>query len=72
MTTLGFDNYVEPLKVYLQKYRDVSGKKAASVVFTCALCGTVFFVDLLDFIPEFQSLLSEAYLKSSELCKCKH
>ncbi|UYV72866.1 NFYB [Cordylochernes scorpioides] len=22
MTTLGFDNYVEPLKIYLQKYRD--------------------------------------------------
>lgn len=24
MTTLGFDNYVEPLKLYLQKYREVS------------------------------------------------
>lgn len=24
MSTLGFDNYVEPLKVYLQKYREVS------------------------------------------------
>lgn len=24
MTTLGFDNYVEPLKMYLQKYREVS------------------------------------------------
>lgn len=24
MSTLGFDNYVEPLKLYLQKYRDVS------------------------------------------------
>ena len=23
MTTLGFDNYVEPLKVYLTKYREV-------------------------------------------------
>lgn len=23
MTTLGFDNYIEPLKVYLQKYREV-------------------------------------------------
>lgn len=23
MATLGFDNYIEPLKVYLQKYRDV-------------------------------------------------
>lgn len=22
MSTLGFDNYVEPLKVYLQKYRE--------------------------------------------------
>lgn len=24
MTSLGFDNYVEPLKLYLQKYREVS------------------------------------------------
>lgn len=24
MTTLGFDNYVEPLKVYLQKYREAT------------------------------------------------
>nr|CAH7756405.1 unnamed protein product [Callosobruchus chinensis] len=24
MSTLGFDNYVEPLKIYLQKYREVS------------------------------------------------
>ena len=24
MSALGFDNYVEPLKVYLQKYREVS------------------------------------------------
>lgn len=24
MTTLGFDNYVEPLKLYLQKYREVT------------------------------------------------
>ena len=24
MSTLGFDNYVEPLKVFLQKYREVS------------------------------------------------
>jgi len=24
MATLGFDPYIEPLKVYLQKYRDVS------------------------------------------------
>jgi nuclear transcription Y subunit beta len=24
MSTLGFDNYVEPLKIFLQKYRDVS------------------------------------------------
>ena len=23
MATLGFDNYIEPLKIYLQKYRDV-------------------------------------------------
>ena len=24
MATLGFDNYIEPLKLYLQKYREVS------------------------------------------------
>lgn len=24
MSSLGFDNYVEPLKIYLQKYREVS------------------------------------------------
>lgn len=24
MTTLGFDNYVEPLKLYLQKYREAN------------------------------------------------
>ena len=27
MSTLGFDNYVEPLKAYLQKYREVSGQQ---------------------------------------------
>ena len=34
MTTLGFEDYVEPLKVYLQKYREMEGEKtsvAASV-----------------------------------------
>jgi nuclear transcription Y subunit beta len=24
MSTLGFDNYVEPLKLYLQKYREAT------------------------------------------------
>ena len=27
MTTLGFEEYVEPLKVYLQKYREMEGEK---------------------------------------------
>ncbi|CAN7112372.1 unnamed protein product [Brassica rapa subsp. narinosa] len=27
MTTLGFEDYVEPLKVYLQKYREVEGER---------------------------------------------
>jgi len=27
MGTLGFENYVEPLKVYLQKYRELEGEK---------------------------------------------
>ncbi|GBM27132.1 hypothetical protein AVEN_207474-1 [Araneus ventricosus] len=31
MSTLGFDNYVEPLKLYLQKYREsMKGEKSIS------------------------------------------
>lgn len=33
MTTLGFDNYVEPLKLYLQKYREVSDKHKLTTCF---------------------------------------
>ncbi|CAM8948688.1 unnamed protein product [Rhodiola kirilowii] len=29
MTTLGFEEYVEPLKVYLQKFREMEGEKSA-------------------------------------------
>lgn len=29
MTTLGFEDYVEALKVYLQKFRDMEGEKTA-------------------------------------------
>ncbi|KAK9924338.1 hypothetical protein M0R45_032715 [Rubus argutus] len=29
MTTLGFEEYVEPLKIYLQKYREMEGEKGA-------------------------------------------
>lgn len=29
MTTLGFEEYVEPLKVYLHKYREMEGEKSA-------------------------------------------
>ncbi|XWS47306.1 hypothetical protein CRYUN_Cryun14cG0141100 [Craigia yunnanensis] len=29
MTTLGFEEYVEPLKIYLQKYREVEGEKSS-------------------------------------------
>jgi len=30
MSTLGFDNYVEPLKIYLQKYREsIKGERTA-------------------------------------------
>ncbi|CAK9148865.1 unnamed protein product [Ilex paraguariensis] len=29
MTTLGFEEYVEPLKVYLQRFRDLEGEKTA-------------------------------------------
>lgn len=28
MSTLGFEDYVEPLKVYLHKYRETEGEKA--------------------------------------------
>ena len=31
MSTLGFDNYVEPLKLYLQKYREVGDRLIAQV-----------------------------------------
>ncbi|KFK32404.1 nuclear transcription factor y subunit b-3 [Arabis alpina] len=30
MTTLGFEDYVEPLKIYLQKYREVEGEKTTT------------------------------------------
>ncbi|CAH8378938.1 unnamed protein product [Eruca vesicaria subsp. sativa] len=30
MTTLGFEDYVEPLKVYLQKYTEVEGERMAT------------------------------------------
>lgn len=29
MTTLGFEDYVEPLKIYLQRFRDIEGEKTA-------------------------------------------
>ncbi|KAI4296050.1 hypothetical protein L6164_036040 [Bauhinia variegata] len=32
MTTLGFEEYVEPLKIYLQKYREMEGEKTALIV----------------------------------------
>ncbi|EEF39603.1 nuclear transcription factor Y subunit B-3 [Ricinus communis] len=31
MTTLGFEEYVEPLKVYLQRFRELEGEKNAAV-----------------------------------------
>jgi len=31
MTTLGFEEYVEPLKVYLAKYREMEGEKTSGV-----------------------------------------
>ena len=34
MTTLGFDAYVEPLKLYLQKYREVSVHGFSTVITT--------------------------------------
>lgn len=31
MTTLGFEEYVEPLKIYLQKFREIEGEKSTVV-----------------------------------------
>ncbi|XP_021906178.1 nuclear transcription factor Y subunit B-3-like [Carica papaya] len=31
MTTLGFEDYVEPLKIYLQRFREMEGEKTAGV-----------------------------------------
>ena len=33
MSTLGFDNYVEPLKLYLQKYREVFLSSCTHVIY---------------------------------------
>ena len=38
MTTLGFDNYVEPLKDYLQKYRDVRKLMLFVTMSICVRC----------------------------------
>ncbi len=35
MSTLGFDNYVEPLKSYLHKYREVSQKMTPPPKYNC-------------------------------------
>ncbi|KAM7250318.1 hypothetical protein ACFE04_022201 [Oxalis oulophora] len=32
MTTLGFEDYVEPLKLYLQRFREIEGEKTGGVV----------------------------------------
>lgn len=37
MSTLGFDSYVEPLKLYLQKFREVS--TARSIEASAVTCG---------------------------------
>lgn len=37
MTTLGFDNYVEPLKVYLTKYREVISRIKSLIVFSVVI-----------------------------------
>ena len=35
MSTLGFDKYVEPLKLYLAKYREVRQRQSSVRVGTC-------------------------------------
>ena len=51
MSTLGFDNYVEPLKLYLQKYREsMKGEKQPGDGFEeideviCKLYETIFLL----------------------------
>ncbi|KAB2637633.1 nuclear transcription factor Y subunit B-3-like [Pyrus ussuriensis x Pyrus communis] len=40
MTTLGFEEYVEPLKVYLHKFREMEGEKMTGSTNTSAGTGT--------------------------------
>ena len=44
MQTLGFDSYVEPLRVYLQKYREVSVRNYGFQIFQCQLFEPVVFL----------------------------
>ena len=46
MQTLGFDNYVEPLKLYLQKYREVCKWKVPQVLFSRLICSYYFMLAL--------------------------
>ncbi|KAF5472642.1 nuclear transcription factor Y subunit B-3 [Juglans microcarpa x Juglans regia] len=39
MTTLGFEEYVEPLKIYLQKFREMEGEKSSSTTSTAVAGG---------------------------------
>lgn len=39
MQSLGFDNYVEPLKIYLQKYRETGVKVRPSSGIIYCICG---------------------------------
>jgi nuclear transcription Y subunit beta len=48
MATLGFDNYIEPLKVYLQKYRDVRFSKSKFTVLTFCILITLTISSFTD------------------------
>ncbi|KAK6947076.1 Transcription factor CBF/NF-Y/archaeal histone domain [Dillenia turbinata] len=37
MATLGFEDYVEPLKIYLQRFRDLEGEKNSNGSSSCAV-----------------------------------
>lgn len=57
MTTLGFDNYVEPLKLYLQKYREVTLFKYSSfcplisnVLCVCIVCLTHYLKFMISYV----------------------
>ena len=61
MQTLGFDSYVEPLRVYLQKYREVSVRNYGFQIFQCQLFEPVVFLLLAKSFQLFKKLLAPRF-----------